>query len=46
MGPEHAYLVTQALAERFGLDKAATFEAGLPVHAGSEEFLADWAPDS
>lgn len=44
--PEHAYLVTQALAERFGLDKATTFEAGLPVHAGSEEFLADWPPDS
>lgn len=43
---EHAYLVTQALAERFGLTKAAALEAGLPVHDGSAEFLADWAPGS
>lgn len=44
--PEHAYLVTQALVKRFGVDKAAAFEAGLPVHAGSAEFLADWVPGS
>jgi len=37
--PEHAYLVTQALTERFGLDEAATFETGIPVHSGSAEYL-------
>lgn len=43
---EHAYLVTQALVKRFGIDRVATFEAGLPVHPGSAEFLADSKPDS
>jgi hypothetical protein len=36
---EHAYLVTEALVQRFGLDRTATFEAGIPVHSGSAEFL-------
>jgi TRAP-type uncharacterized transport system substrate-binding protein len=38
---QHAYLVTEALASGFGVDREATFGTGLPVHPGSAEFLAD-----
>lgn len=36
-----AYLVTEALVERFGVDEALTFGTGVPVHSGSADYLAD-----
>lgn len=39
--PDHAYLVTEALVERFGVDEALSFSTDVPVHPGSADYLAD-----
>jgi len=39
--PEHAYLVTGALVERFGVDEGPGRDAALPIHPGSAHYLAD-----
>jgi len=39
--PEHAYLVTEALVEKFGIDEGSTFDAAVPIHPGSLDYLGD-----
>lgn len=39
--PEHAYLVTEALMESFGVDQELAIDTGVPIHPGSAEYLTD-----
>lgn len=39
--PEHAYLVTEALMESFGVEKDLAADTGVAIHPGSAAYLGD-----